>query len=339
MLTLEKQVVKPEMFISLPEYCNTPDGMTLDEAGNIILSCPNLNVPRFPGVLMKITPDNRLEFLYNLPAHLETRRVAPMDLEFGPDGNLYICDNQYFYDKNRKSRLLRLVMDNGRPVRAEVCVLGFFLANAPAWKENDIYITDSYWQMPGVKRSSAILRISLEEMQDGPVGLRPGEDPHVLADFSTEENEWGVDAGCDGLAFDSKGNLFTGIFGDGKMYKITFTTDGSVRSKEVFMRDKVVQCIDGIYCDKRTDNIFVADSKSNSIHVVTPKAEVFTLWENDDTTGEDGTLDQPCEPLIRKDKLIISNFDMPFPGFKNSGFSAPYTLSIMDIPEQFRKQI
>ena len=101
---------KPRLLLSLPETCNTPDGMTLDEeTGDVYLSCPNFNDPNFPGVLMKITPSNKLEKFFDLPAHPETGKVGPMGLDIGPDGHIYVADNQYFANKDHKSRLLRVL--------------------------------------------------------------------------------------------------------------------------------------------------------------------------------------------------------------------------------------
>ena len=37
-----------------------------------------------------------------------------------------------------------------------------------------------------------------------------------------------------------------------------------------------------------------------------------------DTDGADGLLDQPCEPMVWGDKLLVVNFDMSFPGLKNT---------------------
>ena len=32
---------KPELLLTLPDICPTPDGMAMDSDGNIILACPN----------------------------------------------------------------------------------------------------------------------------------------------------------------------------------------------------------------------------------------------------------------------------------------------------------
>lgn len=81
----------------------------------------------------------------------------------------------------------------------------------------------------------------------------------------------------------------------------------------------------------------MTDSALNAIHTWdVEKGEFGELWRNGDTDGADGLLDQPCEPLIWKSpcgkrKLVVANFDMPFPGLVNSKSDEPYTLSIIDL--------
>jgi len=70
------------------------------------------------------------------------------------------------------------------------------------------------------------------------------------------------------------------------------------------------------------------------------------LWGNDDVDGSSGLLDQPCEVmvwkesslfgLLKKDKLVVVNFDWTFPGLKNAGGDESkndkvYTISIIDL--------
>ena len=79
------------------------------------------------------------------------------------------------------------------------------------------------------------------------------------------------------------------------------------------------------------DKIYISDSSKNAIRYYTPDGKIGTLWINDDTDGTGGLLDQPCEVLIRGKELIICNFDMPFPGLKNTKFDPPYTLSVINL--------
>lgn len=52
---------------------------------------------------------------------------------------------------------------------------------------------------------------------------------------------------------------------------------------------------------------------------------------NDNADGSDGLLDQPCEPLLRGDELLIVCFDMPFPGLKNSKFDDWHTILVIQL--------
>jgi sugar lactone lactonase YvrE len=329
----QKGTHKPELYFSFEEYCNTPDGMVLDDKNNIILSCPNFNMSKYPGILMKITPEDKMEFFFSLPTHPKTGKVGPMDMMFGPDGNLYIADNQFFYDKDNASRLLKVVMKNGKPVGVEVVVTGFKLSNAVVWKGDTLYVSDTFWDVPGIERSSAIFKFDLDELDgDNPVQLQPGNDPHLFTTFSTRKNRYGVHGGADGMVLDQEGNLYTGLFGDGRMFKMTLNKDGSLKNKKVFVdQPETLPCVDGLFFDEKRKVIYVADSKKNAIRQVTLDGKVSTLWENGNTDGSGGMLDQPCEPQVRGNKLIVANFDKPSPGFKNDEFDAPYTLSVIDL--------
>ncbi len=333
-----QQRFRPRLLLSFPDELNTPDGMRLDKkTNNMIVACPNFNDMKYPGKLIQITPNNRWEVYFDkCPKHPETGRAHPMGMDFGPDGNLYYADNQYFNDKDKKhrwSRVIRVNIKDGKPVDADVVVDGFKLSNAVMFNGDNMFVTETFFDLAD-KPMSGVYRIPLAEMRKGPVMFKPkGEDdPHLLVTSVTKPfSERGNDiAGADGLTFDSKGNLYYGHFGDGQLFKVTFNPDGSVKSQERIAGRPQLVCCDGMFCDVRTDKIYIADSARNAIMVFDTKDNsIATLWENDDTNGADGLLDQPCETAIRGDDLIIANFDMPFPGLKNTKHDKPHTISVI----------
>lgn len=319
---------RPTLLHALPEMYNTPDGMALAPDSSVILSVPNFGNPSFTPVLLRMANDT-IGFFFAPPKHPDTKHAAPMDLAYGPDGNLYYADNQWQYSKERKSRLMRIRMQNGKPTTAEMVVEGLRLANAVVWKGNTIYVTDSQWDTPEKPRESAILRFSLSELNGTPVKLKTGfTDPHILTTFTTQDNPSALDNGADGLDYDSKGNFFTGGFGDGIIYKMTLKPDGSLAEKTKFA---TLECVDGLIVDRKTDQLYVCDSKNNAIRIVSPDGKISTLAENGDTNGSNGLLDQPAEVLLKGNRLFIANYDMPEKAFKNKRFDAPHTLSVIDL--------
>ncbi|SNC62595.1 SMP-30/Gluconolaconase/LRE-like region-containing protein [Hymenobacter gelipurpurascens] len=323
----------PKLLHTLDEAQNTPDGLAVAPNGSLILSVPNLANNSYPAVLMEMTDTSLKPYLTNLPVEPTTKKAAPMDLAFGPDGNLYYAENQYENSKDFKSRLMRVRVQNGKPGKVETVVDNFALANAVLWKGNTLYVTDSQWDMPDNDKGSAILHFTLAELSKGPIHLKPKtKDPHVLAMFTTTVNETGVDNGADGLDYDSQGRLYTGSFGDGKFYRVTLKPDGSLDKQETLtLTGKQIPCIDGLIIDRKTDKAYVCNSRENAIEVINLNDNsVTTLAQNGDTDGSGGLLDQPAEVLLKGNRLYISDFDKPEKNFINRKSDAPHTMSVID---------
>jgi sugar lactone lactonase YvrE len=260
----------PKLLFTLDNAHNTPDGLALAPNGHLILSVPNLADNTQPASLMEIDGATIKPFATNLPVEPTTKKAAPMDLAFGPDGNLYYAENQYENSKDFKSRLMKVTMKNGKAGAITTAVDNFALANAVVWKGNTIYVTDSQWDLPDNDKGSAILTFSLAQLNKGTVHLKPKtKDPHVLAMFTTTVNETGVDNGADGLDYDSKGNFYTGSFGDGKLYKVLLNPDGSFAKQEMLtLTGKQIPCVDGLIIDRATDKMYLCNSRENSIEIV-----------------------------------------------------------------------
>ena len=65
---------RPKLLMSLPFYCNQPDGMTFAPGSkDIYLTCPNFTDPSYPGMIVKVDTDNELSFFCTLPVHPETK--------------------------------------------------------------------------------------------------------------------------------------------------------------------------------------------------------------------------------------------------------------------------
>ena len=63
---------------------------------------------------------------------------------------------------------------------------------------------------------------------------------------------------------------------------------------------------------------------------MTRDGNVNTLWQNGDTDGKDGSLDQPSEVLLVGNSLYIANFDKPSAkDFVNKKYDKPNTVSLI----------
>ncbi|MBE6631379.1 MAG: phage head-tail adapter protein [Ruminococcaceae bacterium] len=302
---------KSTLFAKLPDYVSTPDGMAIDSEGNLILACPNYADQTLPGCVLKIDKDKNIRKWFDVPVHEETGLASPMGIAFGPDGDLYICDNQGWPGKPeliRKGRILRVRLDGDKIVKTTVVAKNMEHPNGMRIKDGYIYVTQSTLELvkhPSGKLVSCVYRFKLDDENIDITNTL--EDKNILTTFITEnpDDQYGVD----GIEFDLEGNLLVGNFGDGAVHKITFNEDMTVKSNVVWAKDpeKLVST-DGMILDEK-GNLYIADFCNNAIVKVYPDATIEILAQNGDTDGFNGELDEPGEPIIWNGRIVASCFD------------------------------
>jgi len=83
----------------------------------------------------------------------------------------------------------------------------------------------------------------------------------------------------------------------------------------------------------RTDKLYVPDSASNAINVISPDGTIATFSQNGEVKDKKkGKLSQPCETLVRGNTVVVSNMNWPFPGFVATTWEMPATLSVIPLP-------
>ncbi len=350
---------KPALFVSLPDDLFQPDGMTVNpKTKTIFLNCPNFSGRKDdkgpknkPGALVSISPDGKkveklLVYEEKVPFP-ETGQVGPMGLYFGPDGHLYVCDNQYFFNTNNKSRMLRVLMDGDKPTgKVEVVVEGTKLSNAVLWVGDRMLVTDTFLDLEGEFGVGCVWAFSKDEVlkagsgDNPPIKVKPikklEDDSHCVTIQKVKKVPGCGNGGADGMTADKDGVVYFGNFGNGEMYRIVFGADGKATTDVIHEAGQYFSCCDGIFYDADTNKVYVNDSAANAIHAFTPpkageKAVFETLWTNGDTDGADGSLDQPCEAVVVDGKLVIANFDWPFPELINTKTDKPNSLSVINL--------
>ena len=344
-----------KLLVRLPDFCVTPDGMEIAPDGDLVVACPNFADPSQKACLIKVGKDLKVRKWVEVPPLAETGVACPMGLAFGPDGDIYVCDNQGWKGSGpglSKGRMLRLRIKNDKLESCTVVAEGMEHPNGVRIRGDYMYVTESL--MPQVKDPSGLLvssvyRFRLDDKNVKVTNTR--EDKNVIATFRTQ-NKF-CQYGLDGIVFDSKGNLYVGNFGDGTIYKITFDAAGKVAGNTLFAKTDhdysldpklpgflakatraKLRTTDGMCVDSR-DNIYVADFSNNAIAKVTPSGEISVVAQNGDTNGQDGGLNEPGEPIVWNGKLVVSNFNAVFgpdhPNKVNTQHDMPATLSVLEL--------
>jgi len=347
----QSQKQTPALFATLPDAVATPDGMSIAPDGDLVVACPNFADQTKPACLLKIGKDDGVPRVWvKVPPMPETGLACPMGNEFGPDGDLYVCDNQGWAGSEKgkfKGRMLRLRIKEDKVESCTVVAEGMEHPNGVRVHGDSIYVTESL--MTKVNDPSGLLVSGVYRFKLDDKNVKVSNtlaDPNLITTFVTLNKN--CQYGADGIVFDSKGNLYVGNFGDGAIHKITFDAAGKVAGNTIFAKTDLdysldpnspgflaqatkakMRTTDGICVDDK-DNLYVADFSNNAIAKVTPDGKISVLAQNGDTDGFHGELNEPGEPIIWKGRLIVTNFNtVTGPDKVHTKHHSPATMSVL----------
>jgi sugar lactone lactonase YvrE len=296
----------------LPDTFASPDGLTLGKDGNLYVSITQRATNwKHPAKIARIDANDAIADFFIFPPDPKSGKAGPMGIVFGGDGHLYVADNQSFTGEGGRSSLVRVVIENGKPVRSERVATGINAANGVArWKDH-IYVAEPDLRVAG-KNLSGVYRFALSELNAAaPVQVTGPGDPHLILVIDTQNK---TSRGANGIGFDSQGNFYVNNFGDCEVLRYTFDAKGAVASKEVFanLKTKGALSVDGLQVDSE-DNLWIADIIGNAVFRLSSETGrvTFVAQSKVPNDGGDGALDTPSECIRRGDKLYVSNIDLP----------------------------
>jgi sugar lactone lactonase YvrE len=315
----------PRLGVDLTGQYSNPDGMTIKD-GVIWISLNNLASGK-PSCIGKIAKDNTIEKVIELPVNPETGVCSSLGIAFASDGNLYVSDNQNHAGKGLgKSRVLRVVFENDKAVRAEVVATGLHAANGLAARGDAIYVNETTFG-PGDPMDSGTYRFKLSELKaDAPVKVDGTmQDTHVVFTLKTRG---AVRIGANGLCFDEAGNMYVSNFGNHEIWRVTFNAEGVAERIKLFSSVPGAQSVDGMQYDGE-GGIWLADFMGNAIfHVNVKSGETRVVAKNPPSDGSHGELDAPSECIRLGNRVYVSNIDLTFGPHKAD---AKQTISIIDL--------
>lgn len=280
--------------IQMPPSCTTPDGMCVDPKGRLVIAAPN-NDRKQPGAVFRIeSPDSAPVKWFDVPCG-DSGYASPMGICFGPEGELYLCDNQ----KDSRGRLLRISFKDDRIDRCDVVACGLDNANGVKYLNGKLYLTQAF--LYGVKRGDGAATSGLYMFSATDRNVRVGNTPADLqCVFSDVTRNPAIRGGLNGVAVDSRGNIYTGNYGDGRVWKLTPGVDGRiVRSEEILHAGGMSVTPDGM-CVDAAGSLYIADMRGDALQRILPDGRVEFLKK--------GGFVRPSEPCVWNGAVYVANY-------------------------------
>ena len=281
--------------IQMPPTCTTPDGMCVDAKGRLVIATPN-NDRTQPGAVFRLDkPCGTPVKWFDVPPCKESGYASPMGICFGPEGELYVCDNQ----KDSKGRLLRITFKDDKFDKCEVVAYGLDNANGVKYLNGKLYLTQAF--LYGVKRgdgaaSSGLYMFSATD-RNVKVGNTPADPQCVFSDVTRNPQ---IRGGLNGVAVDAKGFIYTGNYGDGRVWKLTPGADGRiVKSEEILHAGGLSVTPDGM-CVDAAGNLYIADMRGDALQRILPDGKVEFLRK--------GGFVRPSEPCVWNGAVYVANY-------------------------------
>ena len=278
--------------VQMPPACTNPDGLAVDPKGRLAIAAPN-NDRRQPGAIFRLDePGGAPRLWFKVPPHPETGVAAPMGICFGPEGEMYICDNQ----KDSKGRLLRVAFADDRPVAFETVACGLENANGVKYLDGRLYMTSAFLRK--LPREDGLLPSGLYMFSAADRNVRvtnTAADPQLVF---TDHTAGKVRVGLNGVAVDARGTIYVDNYGDARVWKLTPGPDGRIAAAELFAWQGM-KTPDGL-CVDAEGNVYTADMQGDAAVRIDRNGVAHVLAK--------GCFTRPSEPCVWRGCLYVSDY-------------------------------
>ncbi len=278
--------------VQMPATCTNPDGLAVDPQDRLVIAAPN-NARTQPGAIFRMDAPGGSPYLwFVVPPHPETGVAAPMGICFGPQGELYICDNQ----KDSKGRLLRVTFKDDRPDKVETVACGLENANGVKYLNGRLYMTQAFLRKLPREDGHLPSGLYMFNATDRDVKVtNTAADPQlVFADHTAGK----IRVGLNGVAVDARGTIYVDNYGDGRVWKLVPGPDGRIASTELFAWQGM-ETPDGL-CVDAAGNVYTADMKAGAAVKIGRDGKVSTVAQ--------GCFTKPSEPCVWRGRLFVSDY-------------------------------
>ena len=134
------------LFLELPYYCPTPDAMAIAPNGDLVVTCPNFADQSQKAWIIRIDKGRNVRKWVEVPPLDKTGVACPMGIAFGPDGDVYLVDNQSWMgtpEGQFQGRILRLRIRNDKIEKLTEIATGMEHPNGIRYRNGHLYVTQS----------------------------------------------------------------------------------------------------------------------------------------------------------------------------------------------------